>query len=122
MMKLYQEMNAREKIIHDHGGTQLTDDVNHPVRRYFRCWLDGSYNGEQNYRRNCDFVRRNHNNHSIMRQFVVSEFCQYVAREYDISTEYAKTCVSESMSSSRFLLLTDQLVDDALDLVDFEEE
>jgi len=120
--KAYDEMTVMEQIICDHGGTQLTDDVNHARRRFFRCWIDGSYNGESHYRRNCDYVRRNHNNHNMMRQFVISEFCQYVASDYDISMEYAETCISSSMSASRFLLLINHLVDDALNLVDFGEE
>jgi len=73
--KRYIEMDIKEKIANDCGGTQLIDDVNHPVRRYFRCWLDGSYeyDGGITYRRNCDFILKHHDDHRIMRQFVVNQ-------------------------------------------------
>lgn len=33
-------------------------DINSPIVRYYRCWIDGSYNGEGHYRRNVEFVKQ----------------------------------------------------------------
>jgi len=118
----YEEMSPAQQIEHDYGGTQLTDDVNHHRRRFFRCWLDGSYNGESHYRANCEVVRKNYHNWSKLREFVLSEFVDYTAKEYEISKEDARNAISSSMTSMRMVILLEQLVDDAKDLIDFEEE
>ena len=118
----YEEMSPAQQIEHDYGGTQLTDDVNHHRRRFFRCWLDGSYNGESHYRANCEFVRNNYRNWSKLREFVLSEFVDYTAKEYEISKEDARNAISSSMTSMRMVILLEQLVEDAKDLIDFEEE
>ena len=118
----YDEMTPAQQIEYDYGGTQLTDDVNHHRRRFFRCWLDGSYNGESHYRANCEFVRNNYRNWSKLREFVLSEFVDYTAKEYEISKEDARNAISSSMTSMRMVILLEQLVEDAKDLIDFEEE
>jgi len=98
MKKSYANMNIKEKIAHDYGGTQLIDDVNHAVRRFFRCWLDGSYLGEAHYRRNCDFIKENFDNHRAIRSFVVNQFIQYTAHEYDCSYGHAQSCIVLAIS------------------------
>lgn len=118
----YEEMSPAQQIEHDYGGTQLTDDPNHHRRRFFRCWLDGSFNGEAHYRYNCEVVRKNYHDWSKLREFVLSEFVDYTAKEYEISKEDARNAISSSMTSMRMVILLEQLVDDAKDLIDFEEE
>jgi hypothetical protein len=122
--KRYIEMDIKEKIANDCGGTQLIDDVNHPVRRYFRCWLDGSYeyDGGITYRRNCDFILKHHDDHRIMRQFVVNQFATYTAHEYNCSVRYARECIVACIEKPNLEHLNELLIEDALDLVDIREE
>jgi len=125
MNKNYSEMNIKEKIEYDYGGTQLTDDVNHTVRRLFRCWLDGSYNGEQHYKRNCEYLWENRNDNRALRSFIIREFSEYTAREYDCSYGHAQSCIVDCMTTFRLGLLNELLIDDALDLIEYrlgEEE
>ena len=120
--KRYIEMNRKEKIANDCGGTQLIDDVNHPVRRYFRCWLDGSYHDEATYRRNCDFILQHHDNHTNMRQFVVNEFINYTAHVYLCSASYARKSIVACITKPNLEHLNELLIEDALDLVNIQEE
>jgi len=125
--KSYIEMSIKEKIVNDCGGTQLIDDVNHPVRRYFRCWLDGSYHDWATYRRNCEYITENHNNYQRMRAFVVNQFIAYVAHEYRCSLSYAQECIVSAVADggrilSRLETLNDQLIEDALDLIEIPQE
>ena len=117
MKKSYANMNIKEKIAHDYGGTQLIDDVNHAVRRFFRCWLDGSYLGEAHYRRNCDFIKENFDNHRAIRSFVVNQFIQYTAHEYECSYGHAQSCIVLAISRDNLAKLNDMLIEDAGDLV-----
>ena len=116
-MKSYSNMNIKEKIAYDCGGTQLIDDVNHPMRRAFRCWLDGSYNGEGHYITNCEFVKRNYDNYKQMRMFVINEFVKFIAREYDCSYGHAQSCIVQAISKDNLARLNDWLIEDAADLV-----
>ena len=120
--KRYIEMSIKEKIDNDCGGTQLIDDVNHPVRRFFRCWLDGSYHDEATYRRNCWFILKHHDNHRNMRQFVINEFVNYTAHEYNCSESYARECIVACIAKPNLERLNELLIEDALDLVDIQEE
>ena len=120
-MKSYSNMNIKEKIAYDCGGTQLIDDVNHAVRRFFRCWLDGSYNGEGHYITNCEFVKRNHDNHKQMRMFVVNEFIRYIATDYGCSYGHAQSCIVQAISRGDLERLNDFLIEDAKDLCQPDE-
>lgn len=120
--KSYIEMSIKEKIAYDCGGTQLIDDSNHAIRRYFRCWLDGSYDGEATYKRNCYFILRHHDNHQIMRQFVVNQFINYTAYEYNCSESYARECIVACISKPNLEHLNELLIEDALDLVEIPQE
>ena len=116
-MKSYSDMNIKEKIAYDCGGTQLIDDVNHAVRRFFRCWLDGSYKGEAHYKMNCNFIKKHHDNDQAMRSFVVSEFCKYIASDYNCSVGHAQSCLVLAINRDDLERLNDLLVEDAKDLV-----
>jgi len=116
--KSYSNMNIKEQIAHDCGGTQLIDDVNHNMRRFFRCWLDGSYNGEGHYKMNCDFIKKHHNNHRAMRRFVINEFTNFIALEYECSHGHAQSCIVSAISKENLERLNDLLIEDAKDLVE----
>ena len=116
-MKSYSNMNIKEKIAYDCGGTQLIDHANHAMRRFFRCWLDGSYNGEAHYKINCNFIKKHHDNDRAMRSFVVSEFCKYIAANYDCSVGHAQSCLILAINRDDLERLNDLLVEDAKDLV-----
>jgi len=105
------------------GGTQLTDNSNHHIRRMFRCWLDGSYNGEESYRTHCEFVKLNHQSYMRMRSFVINQFCRYIARDFHCSTGHAQKCLVDCMTTDQLNALNDALIEDAKDLVaDYIEE
>ena len=116
-MKSYSQMNIQEQIAYDCGGTKLIDDVNTPMRRHFRCWLDGSYNGREHYLRNCKYLWENRNNRRALRSFIVREFCEYLAREYDCSYGYAQKAMVACTTPTRLERLNELLIDDALDLI-----
>jgi len=116
-MKSYANMNIKEKIACDYGGTQLIDDVNHAVRRFFRCWLDGSYHDEYRYITNCEFIKRHFDNYKQMRAFVISEFVKYTAHEYGCSWSHAQSCIVSAISKDNLARLNDMLIEDAGDLV-----
>ena len=120
--KSYIEMSKKEKIANDCGGTQLIDDVNHPVRRYFRCWLDGSYDGEATYKRNCKYILNHHDNHRRMRSFVIHQFTAYTAYEYNVSFGYAQECIVACITKPDLEHLNELLIEDALDLVEIPQE
>ena len=105
------------------GGSQLTDDNNHFIRRMFRCWLDGSYNGAFSYRTHCEFVKLNYQSHERMRAFVINQFCRYIARDFHCSTSHAQKCLVACMTTDQLNTLNDALIEDAKDLVaDYIEE
>ena len=121
-MKSYENMNILEKIRHDHDRDMIYSDdgqhVNHPIRRFFRCWLDGSYNGEGHYRANVEFLWANRNNQRALRGFIIREFTEYTASEYSCSTGYAGTCIVDSFTRTELEVLNGQLIEDALDLIE----
>ena len=99
------------------GEGDIVQDSNHHVRRYFRCWIDGSYNGEGHYMRNCNFVRDNYTNDKRLRSLAISEWCDYIAHEHDCSVSTAQRATVEAFSTEKLERLNAELVDDMRDLV-----
>lgn len=101
---------------------EIIADSNYWHRRFFRCWLDGSYKGEDHYKRNCAFVRQNHGNARKMRSFVISEFCQFMAQEFDCSASTVQRHAAKKFSKAELAKLNAELIVDAVDLIRDELE
>lgn len=103
-------------------------EPNHITRRMFRCWLDGSYKGEQHYRFNIDFLldikkdifksgRKSYHDKKL-RSFVINQFTNYLAFEVGgCSSSYAQRVIKETIDADTLEKLNTELIDDAWDLV-----
>jgi hypothetical protein len=107
----------KERLLRDLS-VDLIADANHSTRRFFRCWLDGSYLGEDHYRRNVAYLKENHEDKRALRRFVIREFVQYMAYNADCSPSYAQEVIVDNFSKDNLAMLNDQLIDDALDLIE----
>lgn len=121
--------DKKDRIIRDLQGDLL--DSNHATRRFFRCWLDGSYLGYEHYKDNVAYLRHSLNRHGVglklessIRSWVINQFVQYTAHDADCSYSYAQKCIVEHvrslpnpMEADLLATLTEHLIDDALDLI-----
>ena len=115
------QAETKERIQRDLSGDLL--EVNHATRRFFRCWLDGSYLGYDHYQVNLEFLKANHDNPKKLRMFVISEFTKYTAHDADCSYGYAQKVIVETISKDKLEKLNNLLIEDALDLIaDWLEE
>ena len=106
--------NIRTRILRDLEG-DLTTDSNHATRRMFRCWLDGSYLGEDHYRSNLEFIKGNSHDRKAMRRFIISEFVKYIAHDAHCSASYAQKVIVERFSKDYLNMLNDVLIDEAIE-------
>jgi hypothetical protein len=97
--------------------TDIITDSNHYMRRYFRCWIDGSYKGEGHYHRNCRFVRHNFNNDKALRAMAIGEWCDYLASENDCSRSTVQRHMVQHFTGGQLDALNTELIDDLRDLV-----
>lgn len=126
----------KQRIFDDLKGSET--DSNHVTRRMFRCWLEGSYLGEEHYRQNvadlkkiCDGGLKGFG--IRMHSWAINQFTRYTAHDADCSYGYAQKCIVEFFKTrvnkegflepepewDHFLwLYTEGLVDDALDLIE----
>lgn len=109
------DMKKLNNLTADHLRTCITD-CNIYTRRFFRCWLDGSYKGEEHYTANCIYLKT-FNEPKHLRQFVISEWCDYIAEEYDCSTSTVMRHMVSTLTTEELEQLNAELIDDALDLV-----
>ena len=100
---------------------EILTDVNHHERRFFRCWIDGSYDGE-GYHQNCDLVRQHWDNPKGLRALAVSEWLQYQAYENECSTSTVRRHMIEQFSREELEALNLELADELRDLVRYEME
>ena len=115
------------------GGTMITCP-NHFRRRMFRCWLDGSYAGDDGYevyQRNCQRILEAGDHWGKLRSFVVEQFGAYVAHEFKCSRSTAVDAIKAAFPAeyddtievrgvtvfTELQHLTEELMDDARDLV-----
>ena len=106
---------TKDKIKQDLQGDLL--DPNHATRRYFRLWLDGSYNGQEVYLFNVECLKRFHNKPKALRAFVIQQFCLYTAHDMNCSDGYAQKVIVDTLDKDTLEKLNLALAEDALDLI-----
>ena len=121
--------DKKTRIIRDLQGDLF--DANHANRRFFRCWLDGSYLGESHYRTNkkflCDMLKEHGVGIKLERKitpWIIRQFVTYTAHDADCSYGYAQKVIVEHFRSlpnpleaDLLASFTNELIDDALDLI-----
>jgi len=125
---------TKQRIFNDLQGSET--DSNHVTRRMFRCWLDGSYLGEEHYRQNIADLKKicddGLNRFGIrLNSWVINQFTRYTAHDAQCSYGYAQKCIVEYFKETSknyddptldykhlLCVYTDDLADDALDLID----
>ena len=81
-MSSYDTTTAKGRILREFQGDFM--GVNEPLRRYFRLWLDGSYLGEDHYRKNVDYITKNAHNKKAIRSIVKGILPDYLERLTDV--------------------------------------
>lgn len=92
-------------------------DCNTWYRRFFRCWIDGSYLGAEHYQSNCEKVRDIYNNDKALRAFAITSFCEFISHEEGCSPRTVQRHMVKTMSLDDLEALNVELMDDLRDLV-----
>lgn len=99
----------------------IITDTNCGIRRFFRCWLDGSYHGEDRCRANVAFLKaERQSDDAILRNWVVAEFVVYLSHEYMIPSSTMSLILGRSFTKAQHQELSAELVKDALTLIEGE--
>lgn len=117
------DYTAKTRIIRDLRGDLL--DSNHATRRFFRCWLDGSYLGEEHYRDNVAYLRQSLSRYGVgmkleakIHGWVIGQFVRYTAHDAQCSHGYAQRVIVDTVDGETLADLTHHLITDALDLIE----
>jgi len=117
-------MNTQDQISHDLNstssyiaGAKIHQCPNHVIRRNFRMWMDGSYNGCDSYYANVECIQEIKDSPKTMRCFIINQFTRFVASEWDCSYGHAQKSIVKALSDDELKALTVELTDDALDLI-----
>jgi len=123
-------MTIKTNILRDLQGDLMDSD--HATRRYFRCWLEGGYLGDDHYKANVSYLRDALKKNGLgvafenaITPWVVSQFVKYTAHDAKCSTGYAQKVIVEHFrglpNPSELDLLyffTNELISDAIDLIE----
>ena len=117
------DYTAKTRIIRDLQGDLL--DCNHATRRFFRCWLDGSYLGDEHYRDNVAYLRQSLSRYGVgakleakLHGWVIGQFVRYTAHDAQCSHGYAQRVIVDTVDGETLADLTHHLITDALDLIE----
>lgn len=102
--------------------SESVTDCNTWHRRFFRCWVDGSYLGAEHYHSNCEQVRNAYHSDKKLRALAISWFCDFVAHEEDCSPRTVQRHMVKTVSRDTLEALNIELIDDLRDLVRDEVE
>lgn len=97
-------------------------DCNTWHRRFFRCWIDGSYLGAAHYKSNCIDARKYYHNDSVLRACAINWFCEFVAHEESCSKRTVERHMVNNIPRDLLEALNVELIDDLRDLVRDEME
>jgi len=101
---------------------EAVTDCNTWYRRFFRCWIDGSYLGYDHYQDNCARVRRDYKSDRALRALAITSFCEFVAHEEQCSPRTVQRHMVREVSRADLEALNVELIDDLRDLVRDEME
>jgi len=97
-------------------------DCNTWHRRFFRCFIDGSYLGADHYQQNCEEVRNCYHNESVLRACAINWFCDFIAHEESCPVRTAQRHMLDTVPRDVLEALNVELIDDIRDLVRDEME
>jgi len=92
-------------------------DCNTWHRRFFKCWIEGSYLGFEHYQDNCAKVRRDYSSDKALRALAINSFCEFVAHEENCSPRTVQRHMVKTVSKDDLEALNVELIDDLRDLV-----
>jgi hypothetical protein len=92
------------------------------IRRYFRLYLDGSYSNYNDYRNNCEFLKKHQNNVKKLRMFIKNKFIDFLSVEFsDLSAYKIEKTIKEAFlynkTKTNLELFNCNLIEDALELI-----
>jgi len=91
-------------------------DSNNVYRRYFRLWLDGSYLGEEHYRRNIEQAKRLWNKpRRSIRAFVLNEWRKYNETDFSEYSQHQIARAFKEVLGDRLEEFNDTLIEDFRD-------
>tara|TARA_R100001510_G_scaffold56397_1_gene61869 strand:- start:7319 stop:7705 length:387 start_codon:yes stop_codon:yes gene_type:complete len=100
-------------IINTYAGKQDPDSW---ARRHFTLWCEGSYENNMEWEKTRLFLEDNLNNPRELRRFVIRQFTEFVAYEYNISYGHAQKCiVTAAQREDELDKYTRVLIDDLID-------
>lgn len=96
-------------------------DSNHWIRRFYRCYIDGSYKGEEHYKQNCEAVRDALKLTEGRKQRRLVMLARHNFREF-LQVEFPEArgiggLVAATLSYAENIKLTAELINDLIDLV-----
>lgn len=106
-------MTKKDEIIDLLKDYNKEKDVNHWVRRFARCYFDGSYK-EFMYTLNIEFMAKKPTEKEI-RSRVINNFVSFIATEFDLAYSSAQRAIVAALSKEDLSLLTDALIVDFKD-------
>jgi hypothetical protein len=92
-------------------------DCNTWHRRFFRCFIDGSYIGRAHYLYNCEKVLDVYHNDRALRAFAIETFCDFIAHEEGCKPSTVRVHLVKVVDRDVLEALNVELIDDLRDLV-----
>ena len=103
-----------------------SEQVNHWLRRFFRCYIDGSYTGEGKYRETLEIIRiyrelekkKSKRTKAFLRSWTIAQFVNFLAIEF---SDISRTTIIKYIKNTFGNMLehfNKQLMDDVLDMED----
>ena len=97
--------------------TDIITDSNCWHRRFFRCYIDGSYHGEGHYKSNCETVRDNYDNDRALRSLAINQWCSFMSGEFTCSPSTVQRHMVNTFTGNQLDAINAELIDDLRDLV-----
>jgi len=92
-------------------------DCNTWHRRFYRCFIDGSYTGVTAYKWNCSKVCANYHDDKALRAFAIQTFCEFLSLEESCKPSSVRRHLVKTVPRDVLEALNVELIDDLRDLV-----
>ena len=102
-MKNYQEFSDMLTTYHNLSLRSQREKKNlvsnEYIRRFYRCWIDGSFKGESHYKENLNFVKRFYNNDFELKIYAYNQFIDFINHEFGINKNTIREMIHDSLKN-----------------------
>tara|TARA_R100001377_G_scaffold7966_1_gene4192 strand:- start:129 stop:485 length:357 start_codon:yes stop_codon:yes gene_type:complete len=110
--------NIKNELFGYNKEQHILNNNNHITLRYFSLYLNGSYDNEEEYYNNIDYVKEHKNNNKKMLSFTINKFINFMSKDFNCSYSHVQKTIVKLFNKNELEILNNKLISCSLELIE----